>query len=73
MTKPDLVEIFGAGGEHDDKIRLQYDENTNELYVNNKKVITEIDFSKSEKILAWIVAISVAVQSVMSVLSYFKI
>lgn len=72
MAKPNLIEIFGAGGEHDDKIRLQYDKNTNELYVNNRKVITEVDFSLSEKILAWIVALSVAVQSLMSIFSYFK-
>lgn len=72
MTKPDLDDIFSHGGENDDQIKLQYDKKTNELYVNNKKVMTEIDFSRSEKILAWIVAISVAVQSIMSILSYFK-
>jgi len=72
MTKPDLVEIFGTGGKYDDQIRLQYDTETSELYVNNKKIMTEINFSKSEKILACVVAISVAVQAIMSILTYFK-
>jgi hypothetical protein len=39
---------------------------------NNKRIMTEMDFRTPEKILAWIVAASVAVQAVMSVLSYFN-
>ncbi len=72
MAKKDLIEFFSAGGLDDDAISLQYDKKTNELYVNNKKVMTEIEFKTSEKILAWVVGISVAVQAIMSIVSYFK-
>lgn len=72
MKKPKLIEIFSSGGDKNNKVRLQYDNKTGELYVNDKKVVTEVDFSKSEKILAWLVAISVATQAVMSIFTYFK-
>jgi hypothetical protein len=75
MAKPELETIFTYGGEHIDdqnaNIRLQYDKKTNELYVNDRKVVTEINFKIGEKILAWIVAGSIFVQALMSVLTYF--
>jgi len=76
MTNPKLETIVSHDGNSFDdpnaKIRLQYDTKTNDLYVNDKRVVTEIDFKKSEKFLAWFVAGSVAIQAIMSVASYFE-
>ena len=72
MKKPKLIDIFGTGGENDDKVKLQYDERTCELYVNDKKVVTEVSLTIVQKILAYGVSIALIVQGVMSVLSYIK-
>ena len=53
-------------------VNFEYDERTHELYVNDRKVVTEVDFKIGEKILAWIVAGSVFIQALMSVLTYLN-
>ena len=72
MSKPELETIFSHGGEHDSKIKLQYDKKTNELYVNDKRVVTEVGFSKWQKVLATSVSLAIVVQAVMAIFSYFK-
>lgn len=70
MAKPELETIFTHGGEDDSNIRFQYDKNTNELYVNDKKVVTEIGFSKAQKVLGWLVSGAIIAQGVMSILTF---
>ena len=72
MLESDLVEIFGVGGKNDDEVKLQYNKRTKELYVNNKKVVTEVSLTVIQKILVFCVSISIITQGVMSVFSYFK-
>lgn len=71
MKNPKLIEILSSGGDKDDKVRLQYEEETGELYVNDRKVVTEVGLTKMQKFLAYGASIAIIVQGVMSVAMAF--
>jgi hypothetical protein len=55
------------------KYQLQYDEQTDELYVNNKKILYEIGLTKFQKFLAIGVSLSIIAEAIMSmVMSFIK-
>lgn len=69
MQKPKLTEIFSCDNE---KVKLQYDENTNELYVNGEKIVTKVNLDKQERWIAWLIAIATVAQAVFAGLTYFR-
>lgn len=66
---PKLTEIFNSGDRG--QIRLQYDEENGELYVNDKKVLYEVALSRWQKILAFSVSIALVLQGAMAALTFF--
>lgn len=60
--------LFSVG--KDDQYVFESDDKTNELYLNGKKIVTEIGFSRSQKIMGWLVSISIIAQGIMSIISF---
>jgi hypothetical protein len=68
VNKSKLTFLFSTG--ENEKYVFESDEKTNELYINGRKILTEVNFSKSEKFLAWGIGISVFVQAMMAILTF---
>lgn len=66
--KSKLTEIFNSGDRG--QIRLQFDEETGELYVNDRKVLYEVTLTKWQKILAFSVSVAFIAQGVVAVLVF---
>ncbi len=72
MSNSKIKEIFTVTCDNGEVMRLQYHKKTGELYVNDKKVVTEVALSTLQKFLAYGVSLAIMVQGLMSVLSYFN-
>lgn len=68
VTRPKLVELMWSD---DGKFHIQYDEQTGELYINNKKVLYEVTLTSWQKILAIGVSLALIFQGAMSVITFF--
>lgn len=67
--KPNLVELLSSGDKS--QLRLQYDEVSGELYVNDKKVAYEVSLTKGQKILAVCVSVAIIFEGLASILTFF--
>lgn len=63
-----LVEIFNDNG---GRFRLQYHKETNDLYINDKKIAYEISLAWWQNLLAIFVSIAVIVDCIFNILTYF--
>lgn len=59
MDKLKLVEIFNVEERGKVRVRLQYDERSSELYVNDRKVVTEVSLTCLQKLLAYSVSTAI--------------
>jgi len=73
MSKPNLIYMFDSvDSETGTELLLEIDKNTNELYVNKRRVVTDIDIKlrTREQVIAWIVAsatVAIAICDVFSI------
>lgn len=63
-----IVEIFSDNG---GKFRLQYHKETNDLYINDKKMAYDLTLTWWQNLLAILVSFAVIVDCFFNVLTYF--
>ena len=71
MSKPDLVNMFDASLDDGTKMVLEIDRNTDDLYVNKKRIVTDVKLRIQEQVLAWILALSTVTIAICDIISIY--
>jgi len=64
----ELDEVFSS---NDGKFRLQYHKETNDLYINERKIAYDLNLTWWQNLLAVLVSVAVIVDCVFNTLTYF--
>ncbi len=70
MSKPDLVYVFDTSSV-EASLLFEIDRNTNELYYNKKKILTDMKLDKTERYLAWAITFSTGIIALCNIIDLF--
>lgn len=68
-----LITLYDATDENGVELILPVDKNTNDLYFNNKKVLTELELKRTDKFLAYIITLSTAAIAICNIITTFHL